>query len=81
MEEGCFIGYAESLYKIYDIKTKQIFISCDVIFQETPIHLLPESSDTSNHSPDLSECNTHASEQVQQEECYTPIDFLQICNN
>jgi hypothetical protein len=41
MPEGHFIGYSENLYKIYDLKTKQIVKARDVVFHERPILLLP----------------------------------------
>ena len=49
---------------------------CDIIFQKTPLHLLPHSSNTSNHTSNLSECDAHTLEQVRQEEQYTLINFI-----
>jgi hypothetical protein len=41
MAEGRFVGYSENLYKIYDIRTKQIVKARDVVFNEQPISSLP----------------------------------------
>jgi hypothetical protein len=41
MVEGYFIGYSKNLYKIYNLKTKQIIKAWDIIFYKCSILLLP----------------------------------------
>ncbi|KAJ5987219.1 hypothetical protein N7451_011584 [Penicillium sp. IBT 35674x] len=44
MEEGRLVGYDSQGYRIYDVKTRKIVRSRNVIFQENPIRELPSPS-------------------------------------
>lgn len=52
-----FLGYPIGIkgYKLYDIQTKQIFISRDVVFHETifPFHSIPNNNQLMDPFPDI----------------------------
>ncbi|KAI2837039.1 hypothetical protein CBS147343_10000 [Aspergillus niger] len=61
MQEGRFVGYSESVYKIYDIRTRQIMYARDVIFNEEPVSQLPSATSTYDlDSARHGEANTEA---------------------
>ena len=73
MEEGRLVGYDSQGYRIYDVKTRKIARSRNVIFQETPVRELPSPA----YELDAGEQDSISEGQVSDYSRYVPRDFLQ----
>ncbi|KAJ6115475.1 hypothetical protein N7486_001253 [Penicillium sp. IBT 16267x] len=73
MEEGRLVGYDSQGYRIYDIKTRKIMRSRNVIFQENPVQALPSPA----YELDTGERDSTSEDEVSDYSRYVPRDFLQ----